>query len=84
MLAGAYFPVVAFPHFLQILAGFLPYTWGYDLIRYYSFNGRWDPLLPLWLEWAIILVHAVVYLVLSHVLLHQVERQARRDGLHLI
>ena len=84
MLAGAYFPVVAFPVVLQVLAGFLPYTWGYDLIRFYSFDGRWDTLLPVWLEWTLLVVHGVAYLLLSRVLLRRAEARAKRSGLHLI
>ena len=45
-LAGAYLPVTAFPQILQYVAYLLPYTWGYDLIRYYSFEGDWQTLLP--------------------------------------
>ncbi len=42
MLAGAYLPVTAFPKVLQTLAYLLPYTWGYDLIRYYSSGSRFQ------------------------------------------
>ncbi len=41
-LGGAYLPVSNFPQPLQYLAYLLPYTWGYDLIRYYSFDGHWQ------------------------------------------
>jgi ABC-2 type transport system permease protein len=46
MIAGAYLPVTAFPKLVQYLAYPLPHTWGYDLIRYYSFEGQWQTLLP--------------------------------------
>ena len=84
MLAGAYLPVSAFPKPLQYLAYLLPYTWGYDLIRYYSFAGRWQTILPLWQEWAITLVYAVLYTMVSRYLLGRAEQLAKRTGLHVI
>lgn len=83
-LAGAYLPVTAFPEFLQYAAYLLPYTWGYDLIRYYSFDGHWDPLRPVWQEWIILLVYAVLYTLLSRYLLQRAEQHAKRSGLHVI
>ena len=84
MLAGAYLPVSAFPKALQYLAYLLPYTWGYDLIRYYSFAGRWQTILPVWQEWAITLVYAILYTAVSRYLLGKAERLAKRSGLHVI
>ena len=43
-LGGAYLPVSTFPPALRFLAYLLPYTWGYDLIRFYSFDGGWPTL----------------------------------------
>lgn len=84
MLAGAYFPVSAFPSVLQYLAYLLPYTWGYDLIRYYSFSGRWQTLLPVWAEWSALVAYAIVFTILSRWLLARAEQRAKRTGLHLI
>ena len=84
MLAGAYLPVSAFPQAIQYLAYLLPYTWGYDLIRYYSFEGRWHTILPVQQEWAITIVYAIVYTLLSRYLLMKAEQHAKRSGLHLI
>ncbi len=84
MLAGAYLPLSSFPHALQYLAYILPYTWGYDLIRYYSFQGQWRTILPVWQEWAVIAAYAVLYTLLSRYLLAKAERQAKVFGLHLI
>ncbi|GIV76900.1 MAG: hypothetical protein KatS3mg050_1294 [Litorilinea sp.] len=83
-LAGAYLPVSTFPPALQYLAYLLPYTWGYDLIRYYTFNGQWTTLRPVWQEWLIIGVYAVVYTLLSRLLLRRAEVQAKQMGLHII
>ncbi|MBV9790473.1 MAG: ABC transporter permease [Chloroflexi bacterium] len=84
LLAGAYFPIAAFPEVVQYLAYALPYTWGYDLIRYYSFNGQWQPLLPVWIEWLILIGFGVFYTLVSRILLHKAERVAKRKGLHLM
>jgi ABC-2 type transport system permease protein len=83
-LAGAYLPVSYFPPLMQYLAYLLPYTWGYDLIRYYSFGGQWQTLLPVWQEWGILLCYAVLYTILSRYLLKKAEQQAKRNGLHVI
>jgi len=84
MLAGAYLPVTAFPVAVQYLAYLLPYTWGYDLIRYYSLAGRWQTILPVWQEWAITLLYAVLYTMVSRYLLGKAEQLAKRTGLHVI
>jgi ABC-2 type transport system permease protein len=84
MLSGAYFPLFALPLALQYFAYILPFTWGYDLVRYYSFAGDWTTLRPVWQEWAILMLFAVVYTLLSLHLLFKVERFAKKKGLHLI
>jgi ABC-2 type transport system permease protein len=83
-LGGAYLPVSSFPAPLQLLAYLIPYTWGYDLIRYYSFDGDWQTLQPVWLEWIILGAFAVVFTLLSRYLLQRTEQYAKRNGLHII
>ena len=84
MLAGAYLPISAFPKVFQYAAYFLPYSWGYDLIRYYSFEGRWQTILPVWQEWSVLILCAVIYTIVSRYLLKRAEQYAKRSGLHLI
>jgi ABC-2 type transport system permease protein len=84
MLSGAYLPITAYPPAAQMVAWFLPYTWGYDLVRYYSFNGQWQPLLPIWQEWGILLLFAVVFTLLSRYLLVCAEARAKQIGLNVI
>jgi len=89
MLAGAYLPITAFPKVIQYFAYVLPYTWGYDLIRYYSFGGAraemgWVTILPAWQEWAILIFYAVVFTMVSRYLLKKAELLAKRTGLHVI
>ena len=60
-VAGAYFPVDQFPAFVRWIAYLLPYTWGYDMVRYYSFKTDWIPLAPIWMEWCILIFCYFVY-----------------------
>jgi ABC-2 type transport system permease protein len=83
-LSGAYFPLSVFPKAIQYLSYLLPYTWSYDLIRYYSLDGAWRTILPVWQEWVILGVFAVVFFIVSRYLLKKVEKLAKRKGLHLI
>lgn len=83
-LAGAYLPIQNFPQAVQYLAYLLPHTWGYDLIRYYSFGGNWDTILPVWQEWGLLVVYAIAYTILSRYLLKQTEQLAKKQGLHVI
>ena len=83
-LAGAYMPITIYPKFAQYLAYLLPHTWGYDLIRYYSFEGKWPTILPIEQEWIIVIVFAIVLTLLSRYLLKKIELLAKQQGLHLI
>jgi len=84
MLAGAYLPVSAFPKVVQYAAYLLPYTWAYDLIRYYSFEGRWNSILPVQWEWILIAAFAIVFTLVSRFFLNRAELVAKRSGLHII
>lgn len=84
MISGAYFPLAVLPLAVQYVAYLLPFTWGYDLIRYYSFDGAWKPLLPVWQEWAILVAYAVIFTIISRYLLKRVEQHSKKNGLHLI
>jgi ABC-2 type transport system permease protein len=83
-LAGAYFPITQYPPAVQYAAYLLPFTWGYDLVRYYALQGQWHTLAPVEVEWAVIGVSAVVFTLLSRFLLRRVEQRAKQQGLHLI
>lgn len=84
MLAGAYLPVSVFPAPLRALAFLLPYTWGYDLVRFYSFEGQWKTILPVEWEWVVIIVFAVTFTLASRYLLSKAENLAKRSGLNVI
>jgi ABC-2 type transport system permease protein len=84
MLSGAYVPVTGFPDGLYYVALVLPYTWGYDLIRYYSFDRRWETMFPVAIEWSVLAAFALIFTAISRVLLKSTERVAKRKGLHLL
>lgn len=83
-LAGAFFPVEAYPVPIRFLAYLLPQTYGYDLVRFYSFRGHWTTIFPVQVEILILLLFTVIYLSLSIILLRKTERFAKRTGLHRI
>ena len=83
-LAGAFFPISAYPQPVQYIAYLMPHTWGYDLVRYFSFRGHWTTILPVELEIFVLLFFTILYLTLSIVLLKKTEKYAKRKGLHRI
>jgi ABC-2 type transport system permease protein len=83
-LSGTYFPLATYPLPLQYLAYALPYTWGYDLIRYYSLQNKWQTILPPWIEWCILGGFAVVFTIMSRILLRRAEQRSKKQGLHVI
>lgn len=48
-----------------------------------SFGGRaWQPILPIWQEWAVVAAFALVFTAASRYLLGKAERLAKQQGLH--
>ena len=84
MLAGAYLPLSAFPAGVRVFSYLLPFTWGYDLLRYYSFAGAWQTILPVWQEWGVVVVFAVVFTAVSRYLLKKAEKLAKQQGLSVL
>jgi ABC-2 type transport system permease protein len=84
MLAGAYLPLSAFPPVVRAFSYLLPFTWGYDIIRYYSFSSAWHPILPAWQEWGVLILFAVCFTIASRYLLKRAEQLAKRQGLNVI
>lgn len=82
-LAGFIFPVTVMPKFVQYIAYSLPYTWGIDLIRYYTIEN-WVPLLPVAYEWTILISMGLFLWMITVRLLKSVEKHAKKNGLHLI
>ncbi|OLS26701.1 MAG: hypothetical protein HeimC3_08030 [Candidatus Heimdallarchaeota archaeon LC_3] len=83
-LTGAFIPVQSLPEPVQFISYILPQTYGMDLVRYYSFNGDWNTLIPLGLEWVMLIFFALLYTLVAVFLLRKVERHAKTKGLHLL
>ena len=55
-----------------------------DLVRYHCLHGHWKTLAPVTVEWYILAINAIFYLIVSYFLLKIVEKQVKKQGLHLI
>lgn len=82
--AGAYLPLISLPPFFQYFALLFPHTYVFDLARYYTMNGEWVTLFPVWLEWLLFGIYFVVIIWGTQKLLKRVEGRAQTNGLHLI
>jgi ABC-2 type transport system permease protein len=83
-LTGAFIPVQALPELVQFIAYLMPQTYGMDLVRYYSFGGNWQTILPVEIEWLMIGIYALIYTLVALYLLKKVEKFSKTKGLHLI
>lgn len=83
-MAGLLFPVASFPIGLRYFALLFPYTYGFDLLRYYFYQGEWTPLLPIYQEWIILSMMSVIMFFVSRYLLKRVEIHSKTKGLHLL
>lgn len=83
-VSGGLIPVQSFPLGLKYFAYIFPYTWGFDLLRYYAFNGEWETLLPVWQEWTILLSMFVFFAALSKRMVGTVSRHVKNKGLHIL
>ncbi|MCH8906000.1 MAG: ABC transporter permease [Candidatus Heimdallarchaeota archaeon] len=83
-ISGGLFPVQSFPTALRYFAYIFPYTWGFDLMRYYAFGGNWETLLPVWMEWLVLIAMTIGFFLLSKKMIGTVEHHAKHKGLHLL
>lgn len=83
-IGGAFLPVQSFPVYLQWISYLFPFTYAYDLVRYYAFGGNWIPILPLYVEWAILAGNVLLYYLISKSMLRKATKHAKNKGLHLI
>ncbi len=83
-LGGAFIPVQTMPGFLRWISYLLPFSYAYDLVRYYSFNSSWIPILPVVTEWGLLVLSSVLFLVTSIFVLKFSENRVRRSGLNLL
>ena len=86
-LCGAYIPVQGFVlmhpvagRVLQYIAMAFPFTYNFDLMRYFMIEN-YVPLLPIWAEFVIIFGCTIFYVILARIVLIPVERKAKQQGL---
>ncbi|NHJ33338.1 MAG: ABC transporter permease [Asgard group archaeon] len=90
-MCGAFVPVQAFIGInkiggliLKYFAQIFPYTYCYDLFRFYMFGDVYTTLLPVWLEYVLLAVLSLLFLVLAYFLLKRVEKKAKQTGLAIL
>ncbi len=83
-VSGTFLPVQSFPNALQYLSYILPFTFAYDLIRYYAYSKNWVTIVPVHTEWILLSSYAIIYFIASIYLLKIVEKHTKKTGLHLI
>ncbi len=90
-ICGAFVPVQAFIGFgkiggpmLKYFAHIFPYTYCYDLFRYYMFKPGYIPLLPIWSEYLLLIVTSILFILLAFYLLKRVEKKAKKTGLSIL
>ncbi|MHA2031008.1 MAG: ABC transporter permease [Candidatus Kariarchaeaceae archaeon] len=83
-VSGGLIPVQSFPVGLKYFAYIFPYTWGYDLLRYYAFDGQWETLLPIWMEWTILISMFGFFALVSKRMVGRVSNHVKNKGLHIL
>ena len=83
-MTGAIIPLASMPEIFRYIGYLFPHTWGYELIRYYSFGGRWHTILPLEWNWVLLVFFFILYTLLALFLHKKVVNHAKTKGLHLI
>jgi ABC-type multidrug transport system permease subunit len=81
---GAFIPINSLPQMLAPIAYLFPHTWAYELIRYYSFDGNWNLILPLELNWLLLVFFTVFYTIVALFLQKKVIKHAKQKGLHIL
>ena len=90
-LFGAYLPIQGF---MVVSTGFglamkyialcFPFTYIFDLLRYFTLGENYMPLLPIWKEFVILGVFIFIYLLIARFVLKYVKRKAKDRGLALL
>ncbi|NHK31720.1 MAG: ABC transporter permease [Asgard group archaeon] len=90
-LFGAFLPVQGF---MVLHEGFgtvmkyitlaFPFTYNFDLMRYYMFGEKYLTLLPIWQEFTILGSLIILYFIFARLLLIPVERKAKKQGLAIL
>ncbi len=90
-ICGAFVPVQAFigmnqtgGTILKYFAQIFPYTYCYDLFRYFMFGSGYTTLFPVWIEFVLLAVSSLLFVVLAYFLLKRVEKKAKDTGLAIL
>ncbi|NHJ85164.1 MAG: ABC transporter permease [Asgard group archaeon] len=90
-LCGAYVPVQAFigmnkigGSILRYFAQIFPYTYCYDLFRYFTFGSEYVTLMPIWAEIVLLFASSIFFITLAIFLLKRVEKRAKKIGLSIL
>lgn len=90
-ICGAFVPVQAFIGInktggliLKNIAQLFPYTYCYDLFRYYMFGDVYTTLFPVWLEYVLLAASSLLFVILAFFLLKRVEKKAKQNGLSIL
>ncbi len=90
-LCGAYVPVQAYASMKPVLGSILkyfaycfPYTYCYDLFRFFIFGSQYHTLLPVWVEFLVLGVTSIAFVIIAGFLLKLVERKAKNVGLSIL
>ena len=78
IFSGANFPVTVLPRWLLPIALALPLTYGFDAVRGILLNT--NTLLPIMLEYAVMLVFMVAMIVIGLLAFRRLERYVRQRG----
>ncbi|QOJ78744.1 ABC transporter permease [Infirmifilum lucidum] len=77
-LSGIFFPVSSLPSPVQLVSLLIPFTYVSELLRYHAM--RYPTLLPVSLEWCILLVMTVLLDLAGVTLIRVVEHRLKRTG----
>jgi ABC-2 type transport system permease protein len=90
-LCGLFVPVQAFisinpvgGRILQYFAMIFPYTYCYDLMRHYMLGANFVTLLPVWVEFVVIICLSVLFVVAGAFTLKFIEKKAKKSGLAIL
>jgi ABC-type polysaccharide/polyol phosphate export permease len=90
-VCGAFVPVQSFigmgkigGSMLKYFAHIFPYTYCYDLFRFYMFGSDYVTLVPIWLEYILLFLSSILFLILAYFLMKRVEKKAKETGLSIL
>jgi ABC-2 type transport system permease protein len=77
-LSGSYFPINVLPFFIQLLASFIPLTFGLDGIRRVVIQGA--GITDIWIDLVALVIFIIVLLPLAKFALNYMENLGKKEG----